>query len=366
MHMSQSNDGWNVAPAAPPLRLKLLFWFIISGLSVFFAEVVSGSYPFPFFNPFKPWDIWGWLVLMPLYGLHTLILASVIFAWGKPRFEAVFLAGAIFGLYEAYITKVLWDPTWGTPIVSVGGVAIVELVVITLWWHPFMSFAIPLAAAETTLTSSREVLDGLPGRIKGLFARRGTAIFILFAAWAGAVHGGSSPLSAFLSSQIAVIFIAGLIYLWRRNASNMSYSMRALLPDRRQAAMLMVPLALLYLIFGAFVLRQRIPGILSQAPIWALYGLFIGLLIVAIKRSAVRRREDPILGPSIGWKWVMAFAAIFTVMSVLLNGFSIIVMLISWAPGAVIGLFFLFWSARETLAGDDNLNGPEGAGNSQS
>ena len=56
---------------APP-RLKLLFWIIVGCLSTFFAEVLAGSDMFPFFN------LWGIMVLIPLYLLHTLILAYVV------------------------------------------------------------------------------------------------------------------------------------------------------------------------------------------------------------------------------------------------------------------------------------------------
>jgi hypothetical protein len=340
----------------PTLRTKLFFWFMLSAFSVFFAEVVSGSYPMAFFNPFNPADLWGWIALMPLYGLHTLVLASVIFSGGRPKFYALFLAGAIFGLYEAYITKVLWHPGWGA-VWYIGGVAVVELFVIALFWHPFMSFIIPLAAGEATLTDSTEIVDGMPAWMRRwLTSKNIAAVFILFAAWAGMTHGGQAPFAVhtLLSSLISAGFLLGLVHAWKRKTAARSYTMRALLPSPRQAVVLLVPLLAIYLLFGIGMLPERIPGVWSQAPIWALYGLIFVLLYLAVRKS----RTDtvpvfPLVRPRIGWKWMAAFFGVFTAVSVLWNltGLSVLVLVISWFPGMFIGAYFLLWSTRETLAG---------------
>ena len=88
-----------------------LFWIILAALSTFFAEVFSGSDMFPFFHP------WGLLVVVPLYGLHIILLSSLVYRAGKPRFASLVFAGMLFGLYEAYLTKVLWAPPWGYPVI---------------------------------------------------------------------------------------------------------------------------------------------------------------------------------------------------------------------------------------------------------
>src|SRR5689334_7015492 len=94
-------------PTQPLLRTKIIFWILLGVLSVIFAEVVSYSSPSPFF------DAWVMLFTYPLYTLQTLVLASLIFRKHRVSWHILFLAGAIFGMYEAYVTKVLWNPTWG-------------------------------------------------------------------------------------------------------------------------------------------------------------------------------------------------------------------------------------------------------------
>jgi hypothetical protein len=352
-------DRATVTPRSqkPPLRLKALFWVILAAFSVFFAEVVSGSSPFPFFNPYKPWDMWGWVVLMPLYGIHTLVLAGFIFAKGRPRFEAVFLAGVLFGLYEAYITKVLWAPSWGQPVLSVGGVALVELIVLCFWWHPFMSFAIPLAAAETVLTSSHEVLDGLPAKVRSFLASRGKLLFFLFAAWAGATHGGADPVSAMLSSIISAGVIFGLVHLWKKRTAGATYSLRQLLPDGMQTARLFSVLLFIYIVLGGSLLWKRIPGLAAQAPIWVMYAAFIGLLLLALERSRNRADAGPVIRPRPAGNILLWFFGIFTAMSILLNMFHIFVLVGSWLLGIAVGIGALAWSVREALARPGTVTG---------
>ena len=83
----------------PSTRMRVFFWFILGSLSLLFAEVVSGSQIYAFFT------LANWLMVFPLYTLHTLALWTLVFRYGRGRFRALFPAGAIFGLYEAYIAR---------------------------------------------------------------------------------------------------------------------------------------------------------------------------------------------------------------------------------------------------------------------
>jgi hypothetical protein len=40
------------------------------------------------------------------------VLAPLAFRRGAVRLTSLWLLGAIFGLYEVYVTKILWHPTW--------------------------------------------------------------------------------------------------------------------------------------------------------------------------------------------------------------------------------------------------------------
>ena len=64
----------------------MFFWIILGLLSTFFAEVIAGSTPYPFFS------LVGLLFVTPLYFLHTLFFISIIYRFGKPTLPALYAA----------------------------------------------------------------------------------------------------------------------------------------------------------------------------------------------------------------------------------------------------------------------------------
>ena len=172
----------------PSRRIRLFFWVILGAFSVFFAEVTVGSSMFPFFEPFSV------LVTCPLYALHILVLGSIVLRHPSPLFASLFFAGAIFGLYEAYITKVLWSPPWNQKPVMVGGMAIIESMMLVLFYHAVMAFIVPLVAAERLLTSSGQATGTLKPRLAGWIDERWFAV--AFAATCGISRPPTRPPSS--------------------------------------------------------------------------------------------------------------------------------------------------------------------------
>ena len=60
-------------------RLKFVLLLLLSLTSVFFAEVISGSTMLPLY------EVWGWIAIIPLYGLHTIVLLYIITKYGGAR-----------------------------------------------------------------------------------------------------------------------------------------------------------------------------------------------------------------------------------------------------------------------------------------
>ncbi|GAB4521765.1 MAG: hypothetical protein Fur0018_02610 [Anaerolineales bacterium] len=90
----------------------------------------------------------------------------MIYRHGRPKLAALTFGGMLFGLYEAYNTKVLWMPGWGDASLYLGNLALVETLVLVFWWHPWFSFITPLVLAERLLTGSREIVNALPLRLR--------------------------------------------------------------------------------------------------------------------------------------------------------------------------------------------------------
>lgn len=264
----------------PSTKVKLLFWIILGSLSTFFAEVVSGSYMFPFH------DAWGLFAVWPLYTLHILVLGHVVFNYGKPRFYALFIAGAIFGMYEAYITKVLWIPFWGPPMISILGVAVVELIVLVFFWHAFMSFIVPLVVAENSLTKSREISMRLPRKVRSTLQNHPYRAILLLVLLSGLIQSANSPsVTNSLLSGISNFIVISLLYLIWNRFIGQKFAMKDLLPSRKQFKLLLGMLIVFYLITGALLRPEVLPGIIPHAVILLIYALLFWMLRLHLKKS---------------------------------------------------------------------------------
>src|SRR4029077_18801982 len=112
---------------------------------------------FPFFT------VWGLLVVIPLYLLHSVFFAGLEFRFGRPVFWCLFAGGMLYGMYEAYITKVLWTSFRPEgPFATVAGIALFETILLVFFLHPILAFVVPLLFTELLCTSSFEVEEGLP------------------------------------------------------------------------------------------------------------------------------------------------------------------------------------------------------------
>ena len=340
------------------LRVKLLFWLLLGACSVILAEVVSFSSPFPFF------DAWGLGVVLPLYSLHVLVLAWIVFRPKRVTLSALFLAGALLGLYEAYITKVLWQPTWGDSTWTAGGMYVVQSAILLLFWHPLMAFMLPLFAAEGLFTSSGETLASLPlGLRRRLGGRKTPVTVIIFAIFCGLYQavGSPSPGVSLLSGLAAGLVFGGLSLVWRRVTRGQAYPLRAMLPSRREALVLGALLLAVYLWQGITLRPEALPRSLGpHLTVWALYLLFGLLLALNLRRApALPQAEEGETPPSdsepaaagsqhfISWKLLAIFWAVFPLASAagtLLKPAAAVVALLTWGIGLALGALLLLRS----------------------
>ena len=313
---------------APPLRHKLAFWLLLGLFSAALAEVVSGSSPFVLFSA------WGLLVTLPVYLLHAVFLAGVVYRYsGSLRLGSLYLAGALFGLYEAYLTKVVWAPTWDPIPVTAGGVFVFETASLVLLWHPLLSFVLPLLLVETLCTRSRLVLDGLPPRVRAALRDRRAVLggVALVGGFQGAVYpdAGTALLSALGTSVVLVLAVVA----WRRRVGAERYAAGELLPAGRELLAVGSLLAVLYVALGVGLRPEQLPGLGAQATVWGLYLVFGGLLLVRLRWD--RRVPRFVSGGSrVPLRTVLAHAGLYVsavgASSVLLRPL---------APAAYLGLY---------------------------
>lgn len=253
----------------------------------------------------------------------------------------------LFGLYEGYLTKVLWAPTWEPIPVLVGGVHVFETVLLVLFWHPLMAFVVPLIVVETLCTRTRLVTAGLPGPLRTrLFAHPGRA------AAAGAVLLGlfqgtivSDAVTALGSAAATSIVLAAALLAWRRRVGPDRYAVDELLPDGRELRALGVLLAAMYVGYGVALRPEFLPGVAPQATVWALY-LVVGSLLVLRLRRDRRSTAPSAAGGAVTFRSVAPYVAVY----VLAIGAGSL-MFRPVAPAAFVVLYLVAFAVGGTMLG---------------
>jgi hypothetical protein len=337
--MAMMSEGISTRPLR---RHKVLFWIILGAFSTFFAEVTAGSTPFPFFAP------WGILIVFPLYFLHTLFFFSIVFSYGKPTLGSLYAAGLLFGMYEAYLTKVVWTSySPDGPILSVGGIAIFETLLLVLFWHSVLAFMLPLLIGEIYLTKSKEIAGLLPVWVR----KRGRLLFILLLIWGGlftSVNSPSLPISI-LSTLSSGLVLLLLMVLWKKTGGD-NYSMRELLPSRKACKIIAIFLILMYVGYTRLLHWDKLPGFGPQLIVWTIYAALILLLINNIRKS----RQEKIAATTISfsWKTTVLFLLLFVLSAVIGEVLHIEIVLILFSFLLIIfpGLFLLYCSVKKAIS----------------
>ena len=332
----------------PPRTHKYLFWLNLGLISTFFAEVISGADLFPYFH------LWGILIVVPIYLLHTLVLITLVYRQGRPTLPALYFAGTLFGLYEAYVTKMLWNPDWGE-IFKIAELAVFEVFVLVFFWHVWMSFIFPLLAAETWLTGSSEILPHFPPRWQRLFGARKGWLWLAILGGLFVTINTSTPGHALLSGLGSALVLGCFGWLWRRLTRGRSYKLVDLLPNRREWIVLGCLLLGIYLLTGLTLRPEAFPPFLGHFMIWLVYGFCIFWLILALRFSRQSQPQGDSLFRSVSprlWLWCIAtFAltaaaaeALFLVLP--LDGPT---SMIGWFGVVLLGLLSLLWVMRLLL-----------------
>ena len=327
----------------PTLRTKLSFWLLLGVLSVAIAEVSVASSPFAFVNPLET----AFLTLF--YGSHLLVFAWLAFKRGWPTLTTLWLAGVLFGLYEFYITKVLWSPPWGDTI-SFAHVDVLALIVLAFFWHPFMAFIFPLSIAETVGTRSRWISSQLPPWFTGASKRSKVMAFVIAALTYGLVT--TSPAIAVVSTVSALAAVGLASWWWRRKARHCAWTLRDLLPNDRQGKRIALVLGGQYLLFTPLMNAESIPPLLGHVVVWLLYGGFALLFGSSLAESSESAGDGPRQVAAWPRRRLIQWAGALLSLSVLGSlGQPEIGFVIVWLGAIVAGLRMLVGTLRHMVGG---------------
>ncbi|MDF1539715.1 MAG: hypothetical protein P1Q69_12515 [Candidatus Thorarchaeota archaeon] len=248
-------------------------------LSVVFAEVFSGSAPLWFL------DAWGLLVVLPLYWGHGLLLLNLAMRFERTSVTQLYLWGIFYGLYESWMTKVIWagymgqEPQFGVIL----GFAWGEFMVIALFWHAVFSFILPIAVFQ--------ILGSIGDSPKGSFPCKNRSGKILYCViiLIGSVFIASGFVFDIVATSIAAIGNTAIVlivtYLTRRSNPK-GFTLETLKLGRKGAVIVSGYVGFLYIFLWFFIFPERIAG-----PITILLTILFYLLIAILLRVSPPRND---------------------------------------------------------------------------
>ena len=275
---------------------------LIGLLSMVFAEAFSGSSILWFTTE------WAWFVTLPLYWSHTLLFLNLAMRSKRTSVGQLYLWGILFGLYESWVTKVLWAGYFTDPplLGTIFGFAIAEDIVLLMFWHPVMAFVLPilvfqiLAQASNTSNKGKEI--AFPTHTSFLQRSRRNSVFYLYAFIIGSLFMIISSEYDFIVAGITALGSLVLIlipyYLIKRRGGG-SFSIQSLKLGRKGLAVTAAYVILLYAITFPTLLPERIPGVETIIATLFIYA-FVILLIYASppvdESESIPRADSKLLG----------------------------------------------------------------------
>lgn len=319
-------------------REKFILLFILSYTSVYFAEVISGSFKYPLF------DIWGYLGVIPIYGLHTILLLYIITRKTKEGiipFRILYFAGILFGLYEAYLTKVLWTGLSEDAFI-LGNIAILDFIVLVFFWHPIMSFIVPVLVFELLVVKEQSVYSGLPEKIKRLLLSKKSLFVLIFLVGMIQALNSGEIIVAVSSSLGAGIPLVLFYYLLYRKNYQKKYTWIEILPTKRESIICAV-LLLLYYVGMGLVLKPEELTVANQVTIFIYYVIFGFIFYFSIRNYKIQTEfHSKTMNVSHLLKIVLFISIIGGSTSLLwLLGLREIFMVVFWISWILIGILLL-------------------------
>jgi hypothetical protein len=271
----ETPGGWRSGVVFP----RLLIGFVV----LICAEVFSGAS-----LPMGIWHPWTLIVTYWLYFAHFFFFTTLAIWTRRTSIWSLYLWGVLYGLYESWITKVIWagySADGKFVLGKIGPYGYGELSMVFIF-HPVMSFLLPLAVACVLAPELRRWFPDLAwftGRTRG--ARLVRAYLVFSCAPIVAINCGGP---ANLALNVLVIVAALWLLLWLSRPRLLALEAQKIVVFGRWGFLgLCLYLALLYG-FTYFKLR---PEALPTVPVQLFTLAFYAVPIVGL---CLHRPRDPL------------------------------------------------------------------------
>jgi hypothetical protein len=323
----------------------LIGWLVLIGAEVFSgASLQSGL-----------WHPWTLVVTYWLYFAHFFLFTTLALWTGRTSFWSLYLWGVLFGLYESWVTKVIWHGYGGDGKFVIGslgpyGFSEISMVVI---FHPMMSFVLPLAVTCIAFPSLKTLFPDLQWFLGSSRWARVTRVYMMFNFGLIVAMNSGGPMNLALNLAFAAVVLAILLRL-SRPALALADARSVVVFGRGGFVGLCLYLTVLYGLTYLHLRPEGLPSVAVQLCTLIVYGVVIAGL--RLHRRRPRLSEAPPSDRSAEIKVVMTLAGVVLGLGFVLSGFRetpalympVVVGFLIWTPlGTLLVLIAILRGIRE-------------------
>jgi len=268
---------------------NVVFPRLLIGLVVLIcAEVFSGAS-----IQVGLWHPWTWVVTYWLYFAHFFFFTTLAVCTGRTSLWSLYLWGVLFGLYESWITKVIWHGYGGDGkfvMGNIGPYGFSEISMVFIF-HPVAAFILPLAVACVLCPPLRRLFPDLAWFTGKSKSARVVQVYLVlsFATVMGMNSGG--PVNLIINLAVVLVLLLVLLRL-SRSALSSSDGRAIVAFGRRGFVGLCTYLVLLYGVTYVFLRPEGLPSIPVQLLTFVFYAL-------ALAGLWLHRRREPLSATSV-------------------------------------------------------------------
>ncbi len=293
-------------------------------LSMTFAEVFSGS------SADWPFNIVLWIIAFPVYWSHVLFFLALAVRTKRTSISQLYLWGILFGLYEVWVTKVVWGgfmEQTTPPAIQIFGIAVIETIMIILFWHPLFSFIIPVLVYQMLICSENPKARILSGhsRLMELSKRnRYLSVAIVIMGGSALAGGANFYIPQVLATAIASVALVYIVYRLSIRGDRRP-SIETVILGKRGTIGVGVFILVYYLITFPLFLPERIAGLDGMIAVLAMY--LITLMLLKLSPEVPQLFERPRTG-LMNAKWVFRVLVVFIHLAAVMAGIAVLGMII--------------------------------------
>ncbi|HHB81990.1 MAG TPA: hypothetical protein ENK61_00805 [Devosia sp.] len=278
--------------------LRVLFLLWVAFVAFALPEIIAGTGAGWLVSPFV------FILVIPLYASHFLFLTHIAVKTGRTSWPALYIFGLIFGLYETWVTKVIWSGYPGEEGFAMGTIGTIgtwfgvhETLGLVMFYHAVVSFLLPIVVLSTLFPGFGRhfpVGNWLLAKTRWGAARRTGLLLML-----GIVSGfNMADVGLYLFTWVPALVVSALGY-WGLSKTGMT----AIEPVTRSAVtqpnlgraglgLTLVVLVLIYGITYGLILPENLPPKEAQFITLALYLVLMLILIILPTREKTLREID--------------------------------------------------------------------------